>query len=65
MIVACVLAILVNGEFEDHIVTGDVLKDEGIYYVVDFQNAVSGLNGQGNYAKVVIPSNRCAIRRLK
>ncbi len=65
MLIACLLAIMVNGEFEDHIVTGNVIKAQPGYYIADFSNSVSGLHGSGNYSRFIVPSERCSVRLKK
>ena len=62
MIIACLLSILVNGEFEDHIITGNVIKAYQDGYIVDFSNSVSGLNGTGDYHRFSVPKDRCEVR---
>ena len=61
MLIACILAIMVNGEFEDHIITGQVIKAYPTYYIADFSNSVSGLNGTGNYKRFLVPGDRCSV----
>ena len=65
MIIACLLTIMIQGEFEEHIVTGNVIKSYPTYYIADFSNSVSGLNGTGNYKRFIIPENRCSIMEYK
>lgn len=65
MIVACLLSIIIQGEFEEHIVTGEVLKVYEDGYIVDLSNSVSGFNGSGDYSHFAVPKERCSVRMKK
>lgn len=61
MIIACLLSIMVNGEFEEHILTGEVFKSYPTYYVADFSNSAEAIHGQGNYKRFIVPDDRCSV----
>lgn len=65
MVIACLLNILIQGEFEEHIITGQVIKAQPGYYVADFQNSVDGLHGTGNYVRFIVPEDRCTVLEYK
>lgn len=58
--IACLIAILISGNLEQHLVTGVLVKENDSTYTVDVSNGVLGLgNVEGDYTGVIVNKDDC------
>jgi hypothetical protein len=62
MIVACLMAVMLNGTIHQIYMTGNVVKKDGSSYIVDFSHAASFIGLKGEYSKMPINSENCVIK---
>lgn len=60
MIIACMIYVMINGNYETFLATGKYKKSVENYYIADFSNATSEIEGaSGDYSNLLIIKENC------
>ena len=65
MIVACLVTLFINGNLEEHYMTGELKATIGNHYVVDFSNVSSFLGNKEDMSKYIVDEENCVVRTKK
>lgn len=66
MVIACLVQLLINGHYEDRLMTGQLKQIYGEKYIVDFSNATDSIPGiEGKYTYKEVDAEFCSIKVMQ